>query len=435
MQTLHAFLDAGLRHDEEAMKKCVTRQSLESGQVDVSATPDGMEFVTDNDHMEGETAVIGVRAFPAGTPHDATPAMEMPCLLVREDGQWKIDLVATIDRMMGGSFEAMAGQMATAMGEAMEGVGKALADGFSQAFGENSPAALEGGPGQMWADASLRPDMDELQPVNEMMTLPKTQAAFSLAVGSDQAVEAAIDAFLVQLNSDERDVLVTWLEDTLLPGWPAMLERVGQAVPLTGRLRGVRFEAASGPDERLLAVDGSDLVYRMYVARQDGYYSDDEVAAALPGVLAGLPAEIEPYSRAGWRLLPTDKESPSLDLYRQHVAPRFMRRLSELVGHDVALEIDWAAAANSTLAPHQLWLWGLNRVYGAAALVCLVPPEREKVAKDLKTVRITLGPDVTGRIAGYEGGRLEIALCYYGGPQGGGFYEHEIAEVLAGEPM
>jgi hypothetical protein len=276
--------------------------------------------------------------------------------------------------------------------------------------------------------------MDELQPVNEMTVLPKTQAAFSQAVGSDVSVEAAIDALLVQLNSADRDVLVAWFEDTLLPGWPAILERVGLAVPLTGRLRGVRFEVASGPDERMLAVDGSDLVYRMYVASTEGYYGDGEVATILPAVLAGLPETIEINSVAGWRLLPTDQEFPVLDLYRQHVAPRFMRRLSELVGHDVALEIDWDAAAYSTLAPRQLWLWGLNRVYGAVALVCLVPAGREMMTQGLKTIRITLGSNVTDRVAGYEGGTLEVALCFYGGPQGGGFYEHELAEVLVGEP-
>jgi hypothetical protein len=359
--------------------------------------------------------------------------LDMPCILVKEDGLWKVDLVGTIDRMMGGSFQAAAGQIATAMSEVMEGVGTALAEGLSQAFGPGGVTAL--GQGAMWAEADMQPAMDELQPVNEMTPLPKTQAAFSQAVGSDVVVEAAIAALLEQLNSDETDVLVTWFEDTLLPGWAAILEHVGQAVPLTGRLRGVRFEPASGPDERLLAIDGSDLVCRMYVAATEGYYSDDEVAAALPGVLAGLPETIESASLGGWRLLPTDQEYPDLDLYRQRVAPRFMRRLSDLVGHDVALEIDWQAAADSTNAPRQLWLWGLNRVYGAVALACLAPAGRENVSTGLKTVRLTFGSNVIDRSATYEDGTLEVALCFYGGQQGGGFYERELAETIMGEPM
>jgi hypothetical protein len=54
-----------------------------------------------------------------------------------------------------------------------------------------------------------------------------------------------------------------------------------------------RDEAASRPEDRFLAVDGSDLVYRMFLNREDGYHSDAELASMLPAVLAGLPETID----------------------------------------------------------------------------------------------------------------------------------------------
>ena len=182
-QVLQAFLDASLRKDEKAMRACVTRHTLESGQLN-SAGPEGVTLAMGEPQQEGEQWVIPVKAVPIGAPEGTPPVMEMPCLMVEEDGQWKFDLVGTAERMM--------------------------------------------------------------------------------------------------------------------------------------------------------AIDGSDLLYRMALPENEGFFSkDDELAALLPGVLAGLPETIE-ASVAGHRLLTTDDETLSVDLYEQRIAPRYMHRISTLLGRATA---------------------------------------------------------------------------------------------------
>lgn len=135
---LQKFWEAGLRQDEKTMRACLTRKTLESDQFDPSSSPQGARFMFKESHMEGDQAVILVRALPQDAQDDAPSLMDMPCIMVQEDGEWKLDLVATIDRLMGG-FEAALGQAAGAIGSAMEGIGHAVGDALGQAFG--SPAA------------------------------------------------------------------------------------------------------------------------------------------------------------------------------------------------------------------------------------------------------------------------------------------------------
>ena len=99
------------------MRAHVTRRTLESGHLDGSSAPEGMNFVMDEPQVDGDQIVIHVRAFLIGAPEGTAPAMEMPCLMTQEDGQWKFDLAGTGDRMMAGSGEA-AGQVITAVSEA-----------------------------------------------------------------------------------------------------------------------------------------------------------------------------------------------------------------------------------------------------------------------------------------------------------------------------
>lgn len=142
-EVLQAFLDASNRHDDKAMHACLTRRSLEDGEVSTPEALDGAVFVMDEPQAEGEMVVIHLKALPPGAANDAQPVMELNCLLVQEDGRWKFDLAGTAERMMAGLESALGaamGQMATAMSEAMEGVGKAMSDGLSQAFGEATPA-------------------------------------------------------------------------------------------------------------------------------------------------------------------------------------------------------------------------------------------------------------------------------------------------------
>jgi len=135
------------------------------------------------------------------------------------------------------------------------------------------------------------------------------------------------------------------------------------------------IEEAKQCEDRIIVLDGSDLVYRMNPVRAEGYFTDEYIAA-----------------------------------------------------------LDWKRAADATNVAPQLPRWGLNRVYGALALVCLDSSGKEELKRDLKTIEIAVGYGVAKRFARYEGGKLIVGLCFYGGDTQG-CYEYEIAAALAGRPV
>jgi hypothetical protein len=204
---------------------------------------------------------------------------------------------------------------------------------------------------------------------------------------------------------------------------------VSLGVPLRGRLRSVRIEEAKQPENRIVVLDGSDLVYRLNPA-PGGTFSNEELAAILPGVLAGLPTRMD-STICEYRVLPPDGEALTLELYRERWVPRWMRRIRELLSKPVKLELDWARAADATLTAAQLPLWGLNRVYGGLTYACLDPARKEQLKRELDTVELAVGASVTRKFARYEDGKLSIGICYQGGDTPG-CYEHEIASAMAG---
>jgi hypothetical protein len=127
IKTLQNFLDASLRKDKPAMEALLTKQSLASGTFNGQG-PEGLRLVMGEAKMEGDKALINVKGFPLEAPEAGEPAMTMPCLLVQEDGHWKFDLMATMERMLGGSLETVMTQLAEGMGQAMEGIGQALSE-------------------------------------------------------------------------------------------------------------------------------------------------------------------------------------------------------------------------------------------------------------------------------------------------------------------
>lgn len=426
---IHSFLDASQRNDMAAMSACLTRQSLESGQL--HGSPEGVRFVVDETHMEGATAIVTISGFPLEAPADAPAVIQMPCMVVQEEGQWKFDIGATMDRMMGPQLEAAMQQVADGMGQALEKVGQALttALGGDDASGEYDPA---------WDQASLTPEADELFPLGELTVLPKTTLAVTYAIGTDVPVEIVMGELLPNIPPDQYaemvNKMVAWFDGSFFAGWRTIFDGVvAGGVPLRNRLRSVRIEEAKQCEDRIIVLDGSDLVYRLNPANAEGYFSDEYVAALLPGVLAGLPERIN-STVTGNRVLPRDDERPTPQFYRERWVPRWMRRIGALLGKPIGLELDWKQAADSNNVGPQLPRWGLNRVYGALAFACLDDSRKEELTRDLKTVEIAVGYDVTKRFAKYEDGKLSVGLCYYGGDTPG-CYEHEIAGALAGEPV
>jgi hypothetical protein len=75
---------------------------------------------------EGDEVIVPVTVTDGAT--NQTQTLEITPVL--EDGQWRIDLARTMDRAMGGAME----QLTEQMGDAMKGIGDAMAEGISKAF-------------------------------------------------------------------------------------------------------------------------------------------------------------------------------------------------------------------------------------------------------------------------------------------------------------
>ncbi len=409
------------------MRACVTRQTLESGQMRNDA-PEGFTFALGEAKMEGENAIIPVTLTPPGA---AEPAMRMECVMTLEEGAWKVDLGAALDRMMGAPMaEAMEG-MAAGLAQAMEGVGRTM----SEAFGGTT--TVEPDPGdQDWSGASLEVREDELLPLPAMTPLPKTTEAVRKAVGANVPVTAAIGSLLRTLGSDETEVLIAWFEDTLFAGLERILKDVQAETPLQGRLLAIRVEAAGSIEDRFVALDGSNLVYRMFPASQDGYYGDDELRLILMSVLAGLPAEVD-ERLAGRRTLADDTDAelvPTMDAYKERHVPRFMRRICELLGRSIRLEVDWddmnLMGYMGDRACRLMVRWGMSRIFGAVALVCMEPDHGALPRNELKVIKLVFGT----RYARHTDGVLEVGLTWVHGEKGC-FYEYEIAGAMMGRPV
>jgi hypothetical protein len=131
--TLLKMLIAQTSGDPEAMKKVVTAQTMEFAQ----SQPPAQKMLVNIGEVKYEDDDHSRALVPAKISGDGQE-QELPFIVVQEDGAWKVDMIATIDRVLPDSMQqindvmqqAMEG-MAHAMGEAMNGV----AEGLSQAFG------------------------------------------------------------------------------------------------------------------------------------------------------------------------------------------------------------------------------------------------------------------------------------------------------------
>ena len=422
---LRRFLDASASRDIEAMKGCLTRKSVESGQF--HNAPEGVRFEMGEPVEEGELVVIPVEGIPTDPNAPAAAAMTLPCVMVIEEGVWRFDLLQTMDRLFGGSMQQAVEQVASAMSQAVEGVGQALAEGLRSAFGENE------GDAEPIPDWNAAPDdyaPEEIYELPEMIALPKTEAAISAAIGSPVEVRVAMKEIMAKVGSDDFALMTNWMDDSLFAGYADIFNAINEYLPLTNRLRAMRIEAADWHDHRMVALDGSDVVFRLHFTNSDGYYSDDWVAGTLPGVLAGLPERIDARA-AGRRLLPQKDEPVNPEVYRERTVPRYMRRISSLLGRAIRYEFDWSQSYDEAYTARALSWWGLNRVWGGLARACLDADLHQKLRETLHTVRIGLGSGTYERGARFEDGVFDVVIDQHHG-EAASIYECDMAFVLSG---
>jgi len=119
--------------DLEKAKLHLTRRSVESGNFHAASVPPGSTYTLGAEEADELGRRITVNMKSPGP--DGTPAQEMavPVIVIREEGEWKVDLPATMDRMFGGVMETMnkaMGAVGEALSTAMSGVGGAISQGM-----------------------------------------------------------------------------------------------------------------------------------------------------------------------------------------------------------------------------------------------------------------------------------------------------------------
>lgn len=422
IRVLEAFIDASKRKDLDGMKACLSRSTLESGSFNGDG-PTGVDFIIGEPRLEGTQPVVPLRVVPEGAGPEGETIDELPCIMVEEDGAWKFDLDATMNLQMG-DIQEMMEEVGKQMGAALGGIAEGIANAFNEAFGSDEQPPN-------WSDAPDEPRDFELFDVPELTALPKIAAACSEAVGSPVEVLADVKGVLELYGSDEFETIFNWFDNDLMASWPARLAEINGATGLKNRLRAIRLHSVWQAESRKMYVDGNDLVYCLDPRTQAGFYPEADVAEMLPGMLAGLPERINPAA-AGKTEIPA-MCPPSIEDCKE-TAARWMKKISAVVGRDVALRIDWNRVQDAVPEKSTLYLWGLNRVYGGLVYACRDEQTREKLRTELRGIILETESFAYHRKAKYEDGVLAITISPGDGERGC-LYEHQIAHVLAGNPI
>lgn len=421
LRTLQAFIDANARGDHATMSACLCRNSLDSGDL-AGANPDAV-YTLGIPVVEGDRVVIPMRLAPRASAKPSEPdgaMIELPAIMTLENGAWKLDLASSQDRMMTTVNEAMH-DVAAQVGDAFAGAMESISAAFDVAFGDDSDAPS-------WTHVTAEPESHELWPQPNCQPLERIQKKISDALGFPVSVQANLYALLSGIGDDNAPAMQDWLEEQLLVNWPEMLANIAASVPLAARFHGIRIEAAPSADDRLIVADLNQVLYRLTPRDVTGFYTDEEAAYVLPGVLASMAEPINPASATmsifGQRVTPM-----GVDEYAAVAGPRCMRHISSMLGHGVALEADWDSMRGFVDSGERLMRWGLTRVVGGVAIAQLDRSANDTFHRELRIVRLRLAASPATRTVSYADGVLTFApaLEYH---EAGCIWEAEVAAAL-----
>jgi|GEM_PF-3760993 len=311
LAVLKQFVAAAERKDERGMKACLTKASLKSGNFS-SASPEGATYAFGKARVEADAVVIPVRASAPGAG-----AMELPCRMVQEGGKWKFDLAGTMDTLM----QPMLDQMVSAVGEAFEGLGKAVSEGLASAFGESDE--------EKGARRALDVERVETEAEEEpaQTDAARNDELFASAVASFQSAE---DAWKMQLDMALGHATSMYVDYDSLNGRYELLQPfIHQA--LSGALGAVSMVGFDPQWQRLIrevrrvwirraddgvptsaTVNGDELIMRVNID-QEGPPPVMEVADAIKAALMMTSAEQEELAE----LSRAEESADAADVYQR----------------------------------------------------------------------------------------------------------------------
>ncbi len=130
--------------DWEKAKAFVSRRTAAAGDLNTAAVPAGATYTLGAEESDELGMRIAVRvkgpSIEVGGQTQDSEEVTVPVVVIEEEGQWRIDLPATMERMLGGAAEAV-GQAMAAMGDAMVGAVSAIQEGFAGALGTSAGSA------------------------------------------------------------------------------------------------------------------------------------------------------------------------------------------------------------------------------------------------------------------------------------------------------
>lgn len=261
--TLLKMFIAQLSQDMETLKTVVSERTLAMGKP--SAPGKELSVKVKEPQYEGDDKNVAV--VPADLMVDGQP-QELPFILNKDETGWKVDMVSTMERMMGGSMDMLTNALEEGMkqmAEGMKGVMEGMGEAMSQAFGGSgdSTAALD--------SASTNPDLAAFKKklVDHLQML--------------WMVRADEDAF--EYSSPEL------LQDVLNALFSGIVEVGATAESGTGMLNavtGLEIKKESGP--KRIDREATALIY-VVGETEDGradYYHSGESADALNSALQGI---------------------------------------------------------------------------------------------------------------------------------------------------
>lgn len=273
--TLLKMMIAIASNDLSTASALVTEKSRKMEQA--PSGPEGdLEVVLGEETQDGEYTII------PGATKSGGQEMTVPFYIIKEEGEWRVDMATTIDKMMGGLMEAMGGMMEQAMGglaegmsKAFEGMGEALQSGLSGGY--TSPYGVSGS--------------SDAHPVIEKWRTKLTgYTGLFLDVTVDwtsfENEEARLDAAYGPTKQTRDDLIEEVLDELFaalrerVPKDAAFRAAIGEVKTLhllRARYQGMWFDKDSATVNYTI---GENMV------GGPGYYGKDEAGEVLAGVLA-----------------------------------------------------------------------------------------------------------------------------------------------------
>jgi len=126
-----AFWEAGKAGDSELARTYVSRASMATIN-DSDGDPATRDFTLGAIEVDGDKAQVETTLSDWGD--DGPTTVSFDTHVVKEGGEWKIDLDGTMGSMMGAVLGASVGAMAEAMGQAMQGAMEGMAESMEKEF-------------------------------------------------------------------------------------------------------------------------------------------------------------------------------------------------------------------------------------------------------------------------------------------------------------